>query len=188
MFTVAVISHIWLGHIPTYHRLLIERLTLAGHRVLSLAPCSADEFAASGERGRLTHAQFGASPAEMIAAAQRAMRKPPGRRLLDATGVSKLLRATGLPAAWRAARLWRRTAQALETVESAAGASSDLVVLVYPESGYDADLLPPGIVPYLLPREWVGIWNGPAMLLRDGRRQAGRIFRARNCQIGRAHV
>ena len=182
MSTVAVISHLWLGHIPTYHRLLVERLTLAGHRVLSLAPCSMDDLGGDWDRSRFTHAKFGASPEERIAAAQPAVCKPLGRWLSVATGMSALLRWTGLPAVWRAARLWRRTAQALEKVELEAGASAELVVLVYPESGYDADLLPASIVPYLLPREWVGIWNGPAVLRRDGRSQAGRIFRARNCR------
>ena len=160
MSTVAVISHLWLGHIPTYHRLLIERLTLAGHRVLSLAPCSMDDLGGAWDRSRFIHAKFGSSPEEMIAAAQPAVCKPLGRRLLDATGVRKLLRATGLPAAWRAARLWRRTAQALVEQEDRIGWKTDLVILVYPIEGYYAACLPAGVVPRLLLRPWVGIWTG----------------------------
>jgi len=36
--TIVVLDSLWIGHIPTYHRILVERLLSLGHRVISISP------------------------------------------------------------------------------------------------------------------------------------------------------
>ena len=38
MKTIVVIDTVWLGHVPTYHKILVSRFLALGHRVISLSP------------------------------------------------------------------------------------------------------------------------------------------------------
>ena len=182
MPTVAVISHVWIGHIPAYHRLLTERLLLAGHRVISLAPCGRQDLAIDAGPVELHHCTFGQTPADMVNA-EHAVRNPSfARRLADGVGIYSVLQRSGFAVALRAARLWRGTHRTLTGIERRIGGSTDLVVLVYPGVGYYAERLPATLVSRLLPRPWTGIWNGPVQLQTGAPATAGSIFRARTCR------
>ncbi len=57
---IAVVSHLWIGHIPTYHQLLVDRLLHLGHQVLSLSPHPGERI--EGVRWRPYGARAPASP------------------------------------------------------------------------------------------------------------------------------
>lgn len=183
MKTVAVISHIWLGHIPAYHRLFVERLTSIGCQVISLAPCERAELAIGTSNSTWSHAAFGQTPSALLQSVRKSEHPTPFRAVLDRTGITLLLRRSGWPAIWRSIKLWRCTARALAVEERAVGVQADLVIIVYPASGYLENRMPESLIPSVFARQWIGIWNGPELLLEGGdRSRAGRAFLAKNCR------
>lgn len=182
MSTVAVISSVWQGHIPAYHRLIISRLLAGGHTVLSLAPIIREDVghAAAG----CFHAYFGQSPLSqlMAAEARQPHKRPWWRRALDRVGLSWVIKQTAWLEACRALRLWLQTSRALSLIERVAGTRAELVILVYPAAGYLARSLPSFAVDKIFQWPWTGIWNGPELLRAGTHRKAGGIFHAKKCR------
>ena len=184
MSTIAVISHLWQGHIPAYHRLLAARLLSAGHRVFSLAPVAEEELELIAEPGALIHLCFGQSPATQLRVEDQVRSRPAWRRLLDRSGGAGFLKRAILLELLRSARLWKSTSASIEALEKTTGANIDMAILVYPAVGYLCPTLPAFIVDTLFPVPWVGIWNGPEMLADPSPplRRKDRAFRARHCR------
>jgi hypothetical protein len=184
MSTIAVISHIWEGHIPAYHRLLTGRLLSVGHRVFSLAPLTEAELELDAGPGKLTHLSFGQSPASQLRRGEQMRSKPAWRRLLDRSGGTAFLKRATLRESFHAARLWRSTSTSIAALEKTTGTSMDIAILVYPAAGYLSPTLPVFVVDALFSKPWTGIWNGPELLTEapQSLRRKDRAFHARRCR------
>jgi hypothetical protein len=174
MPVVAIVSHVWLGHIPFYHRLLVETAGANGFHVLSLSPTA---IGGCEVQPKAIHVDFGIrlrSPEapDTGATLGQPAAKPNLLRILLAknrTGRSVL-----------AARWWCKTTRALRRAEKQYALRIDFVVIVYPASDYIDLYTASKLIPYIFPWRWVGVWNSPELRRGNGEIRH-RLFLARNC-------
>ena len=159
---IAVVSHLWIGHIPTYHQLLVDRLLHLGHQVLSFSPDSGQRV--DGVRWRA----YGMRSPDSSPPVARSCWSRRIRSVLKAVGFGWLHSRLGVQSVIRARRNWRNLSDAIATAEEGEGRAIDLVIIVYPGLGF----LEPGVGADFVERHfryaWCGIWNGPALGYKPG--------------------
>lgn len=177
---MAVVSHLWIGHIPTYHGLLVERLLALGCRVVSLSPPPGKPATNVTWREFGPHLVTTGTPAKSISDHSRWSRMSvPLRRLSFRTGVFR---------ARRARRNWRLLGSALNQVVVTEGRRLDLAIVVYLDVGFLEAGVTARFVEHAMPSPWCGIWTGPLLAGSKPRTWLARIvetdapFGAKNCR------
>lgn len=137
---IALVSPVWLGHIPAYHRLIAQRLASLGFRVLHLSP--EQETFAEWRRFGIG----GDSPVY-----------PQGRAADVRAHVRRWLDTIGVPAMRRARRNWNNLAGELARLP----VRPDLVLIVFLGNAFLAPWVSARWVDRRIRQSWCGIWNCP---------------------------
>ncbi len=178
---VAVVSHLWMGHIPGYHRLIVERAHKLGWRVVSITPDGRElPGAAKSYRYHLGEIDPGLGDQ--------------GARVRTKGGLVARLRAMlfprglGISTARRARRNWRSLARVLREAEQDEHRPLDFAFIVYLGYNFLEVGVSPGFLERILPCAWGGIWNGPTPGRNNQSPLVARLWsceaplRARNCR------